>query len=515
MEKIIAYDLGTGGIKGVLYDAAGHLLADASCSYETYYPDAGWHEQAPEDWWDQFVNCTRSLTGRSGANPSDIVCLALSGHSCGAVPIDGEGRLLRKRTPIWSDMRSSAQAKRFLQNITLDDWYDITGANMPGTYSIFKIMWYMDNEPEIIKNAEKIIGTKDYINFMLTGNIVTDHSYASSNGVYDLYNFSNSDLLIRASGIDKRLLPEIIASTDLVGEVKEQAAMLTGLKQGTKVICGGVDNACMALGSGGIKNGRTYTNLGSSAWIAITTDKPLTDYKTYPNTFGHILPGKYVSAATIFSAGNSFRWVRDVLCADLVEESGVSGKDPYDLMMEEAAKSPVGANKLVFNPTLSMGTLLDYSVNTKGAFTGLDLRHTRADLLRAAVEGITIGLGRSLTELGKLHPITDEMLLVGGGSNSPLWMQIFADVYGMPIRKTDVGQNAGALGAAATAAVGTGIWDSFDIIDDIHRTERLVYPIEENVRKYRILAGVHDEVARLQGAIGDRLAAQDLVFQQK
>jgi len=507
MENIIAYDLGTGGVKGVMYDSVGRLLADSFFSYETWYPNTGWHEQAPDDWWNSFIKCTQDLIARAKTDPSDIACLALSGHSCGAVPIDKEGRLLRKRTPIWSDMRANVQAERFLKNISLDDWYDITGANMPGTYSVFKLMWYMDNEPDVIQNAFKIIGTKDYINFLLTGNIVTDHSYATSNGVYDLFTHSNSDLLIRASGIDRRLLPDIIASTDVVGAVTEQAAKATGLKQGVKVVCGGVDNACMALGSGGIQSGRTYTNLGSSAWIAITTDKPLIDHKIYSNVFGHILPGKYASAVTIFSAGNSIKWVRDVLCADIADRARTAGIDPYDLMMEEAEGSPLGANRLVFNPTLSMGTLIDYSVNTKGAFTGLELRHTRADLLRAAIEGVTIGLGRNLTELRRLYPISDEMLLVGGGSNSPFWMQIIADVYGMPIRKTDVGQNAGALGAAATAAVGVGIWDDLSIIDSIHKTERLVFPIEENVEKYRVLAAVHDEIARFQGAIGDRLSA--------
>ncbi|MDR1029208.1 MAG: pentose kinase [Clostridiales Family XIII bacterium] len=506
MEKIVAYDLGTGGIKGVLYDQNGLLLADVYRPYRTYYPHAGWHEQAPSDWWHMFIECTRDLLEKTSTNASDISCLALSGHSCGAVPIDGAGSLLRKHTPIWSDTRAKKQSERFLANIPFDDWYGITGANMPGTYTVFKIMWYMDNEPDMMRRVYKIVGTKDYINYLLTGTIATDHSYASSTGVYDLRSFANSDRLIEASGVDRRFLPDIIMATDSVGEVSDEAASLTGLRKGTTVICGGVDNACMALGSGGVRDGRIYTNLGSSAWIAITTGAPLIDHKIYTNVFSHILHGKYASAATIFSAGNAFRWVRDTFCADLTQQAEAAGKDVYDLMTESAARAPIGANKLIFNPTLSMGTPLDFGVHTKGAFAGLDLRHTLADILRASMEGITMGLGRNLKELQKQYRIADEMLLVGGGSNSQLWMQIFADIYGMPVRRTNVGQNAGALGAAATAAVGTGIWDDFSIIDKIHVTEHVAFPVPEHVEYYNRLAEIHKDVAQAQGAIGDRLA---------
>jgi xylulokinase len=322
--------------------------------------------------------------------------------------------------------------------------------------------------------------------------------------------FDYDEKLLRAAGIDRHLLPDIIPSTGVVGTLTTEASAITGLSRDTKVICGGVDNACMALGAMGIKNGRVYTNLGSSAWIAITTDKPLIDTRLYTNVFAHILPGMYTSAATIFSAGNAFRWLRDTVCPYLVEEAQTKESSAYELMTKLAEASPLGANKLIFNPTLAMGTMLDNSVNIKGGFIGIDLRHDIKDLIRAAMEGITLSLGRNLGELKKLYPIADEMLLVGGGSASDLWLQMFADIYNMKIVRTNVGQNAGALGAAATAAVGAGLWDDFAMMETIHKTEKRTMPIKENVKKYREIMKIYKLAARYLGYIGDKLDTLEL-----
>jgi xylulokinase len=181
--------------------------------------------------------------------------------------------------------------------------------------------------------------------------------------------------------------------------------------------------------------------------------------------------------------------------------------DVYDIISSMAARSPVGAGGLLFNPTLAMGSPLDQSVNTKGAFTGLDLKHGMNDLLRATLEGITLNLGMALNELKKMSSFSHEMLLVGGGSGSPIWRQIFADIYEMKIIRTNVGQNAGALGAAAVAAVGAGLWPSFERVEKLHEIEDTSIPILENVNKYREIMKVFQFVAGCQAEIGDRLAA--------
>ena len=368
-NRIISYDLGTGGNKASLYDFEGNCLTSVFIPYDTLYPRAGWHEQRPEDWWHAVVLGTRKLLEKTGEDRKNIECLAISGHSLGAVPVDKNGRLLRKTVPIWSDARAQEQARKFFANVDEHEWYMTTGNGFPAAlYAVFKIMWYMDNEPDIYRDTFKIIGTKDYINMKLTGVIRTDHSYASGSGVYDLKWNRYHDGYIGASGISADKLPEIVPSSEILGTVTPEASEETGLGTNARVVCGGVDNSCMALGAKNLEEGRVYTSLGSSAWIAVSSEDPILDLKARPYVFAHVIPGMYTSAVSIFSAGTSFRWLRDNICADLKMQELDGGKNTYAIMDELAGKSPVGANWLLFNPSLAGGTSQDASANLRGAF---------------------------------------------------------------------------------------------------------------------------------------------------
>jgi xylulokinase len=508
---IIAWDLGTGGNKAALYDVDGHCLAVSFVPYETRYPAPGWHEQRPLDWWNAVVESTRRLLARAEIDRSQIGCCGISGHSLGVVPLDREGRLLRESTPIWSDARPVAQAKRFFEQVGDGEWYRTTGNGFPPPlYAIFKIMWYRDNEPEMFRRIHKVIGTKDFVNYKLTGRIATDPSYASGCGAYDLFKWDYSDTLLAASGLQREILPDIVPSTEVIGELNAQVAEALGLPAGLKVIAGGVDNACMALGARNIAEGRVYNALGSSSWIAVSSERPVLDDDARPYVFAHVMPGMYTCAVSIFSAGTSFRWVRDQLCRNLVVQAEGQEADAYDLMTALAAGSPVGANKLLFNPSLAGGTALDGSPDIRGAYIGLDLGHTQADVIRAAMEGIAMGLRLALDRLRRLARLSDEMLIVGGGSRSRLWRQICADVYNLPIVKTDVDQHAAALGAAAVAAVGAGLWGDFAKIDEIHQVEDIVTPIPAHNAIYEKLLPIFARAARYQSELGEMLARLEI-----
>ena len=317
--KVIAYDLGTGGIKASLFSAAGEILKSVFISYPTHFPQPDWQEQAPDDWWNAVVRSTRELLKKSGVSPDEIVSLAISGHSLGVVPIGKQGQLLRRTTPIWSDQRAVREAEEFFSRTDYRAWYERTGNGFPpACYSVFKIMWYRTHEPEMFAAIDRVIGTKDYCNYRLTGRLCTDASYASGSGVFDLRAWEYEPAYIQAAGLDFSIFPEILPSDAVVGTLTEEAARETGLNPRTKVIAGGVDNSCMALGAGGIRAGEIYTSLGSSAWIAAIGDAPVIDFERKPYVFAHLIPGLYTSATCIFSAGNSFRWVRDTLCADLL-----------------------------------------------------------------------------------------------------------------------------------------------------------------------------------------------------
>lgn len=505
-QYILAYDFGTGGIKASLYNQEGHPISTSFYAYETLYPNVGWHEQKPSDWWEAICSSTKTLLRLSGANGSEIEALAISGHSLGVVPLDSQGRLLRDSVPIWSDTRAQKQADDFFSEYPKDKWYLKTGNGFPAhLYSAFKLMWYQKNEPEMFSKVATVLGTKDYLNYLLTGELLTDHSYASGCGFYDLKKNAYDHDLLHKMKLPIELFPSIVPSTTIIGTLQKEAAEALGLTPDIKVACGGVDNSCMALGARGIYDGRAYTSLGSSSWIAVTSHEPILDVTLSPFVFAHVIPNMYASATSIFAAGSSFQWVRNEICKDILNESS----NPYAIMNELAQQSPVGAHNLLFNPTLAGGTGSDKTPNMRGAYLGLTLKHTQADLIRASMEGISLSLRIALDYLKTLTTLKDEMLFVGGGANSPLWLQMFADIYNMDILKTTVGQEAGSLGAAAIAAVGCGMWQDFTPIDEIHELVSRNTPnpktnqtYEEMLRIYKIannyLADISDMLYEME-----------------
>ncbi|MDO4522132.1 MAG: FGGY-family carbohydrate kinase [Eubacteriales bacterium] len=485
MKKIIAWDLGTGGSKASLYTEDGTCIEKMFVSYDTFYPHQGWHEQKPEDWWNAIVKSTKALIEKSGVDKEDITCCGISGHSLGVVCIAEDGMLLNPSTPIWSDGRAVKQADKFFESYDQNTWYMKTGNGFtPAFYTAFKLMWYRDMQPELFEKIYKVIGTKDYVNFRMTGRLCTDPSYASGSGVWNLNDWEYDIELIDAMGFSQEIFPEVIPSTGIVGQILPEVAEEMGLSKNVQVVCGGVDNSCMALGAMAYKEGRVYNSLGSSSWIAVSTMEPVLDIKAKPYVFTHVVPGYFASALCVTAGGTAFRWLRDQMGREFIREGQEKGVDEYDLMTAEAEKSPIGANGLLFNPSLGGGMPMNKSYNLRGAFLGMDLMHTREDIIRSCMEGVTMGLRSCLDELKKITPIGDEVLLVGGGSKSKFWRQIYADIYKITVLKSDVDQQAAALGAAACAAVGTGLWDSFDKIDELHTIEERVRPIPEHVEKY-------------------------------
>jgi len=510
-KKIISFDLGTGGNKAFLYDLEGNCLASAFVPYLTQYPQVGWHEQRPLDWWNAVVESTRLLLKSSGVNIDEIACIGISGHSLGAVPLDKDGSVLRNETPIWSDIRAQEEAVDFFRQVDPDEWYLTTGNGFPAAcYTVFKVMWYKNHEPEMWKKVHRILGTKDYINFKLTGKILTDFSYASGTGIYDLKGWKYSQKFITASGIQAEVWPEIVPSTQILGKVLPEVAIQMGLSSDVLVVCGGVDNSCMALGAKNIRDGRVYTSLGSSAWIAVSSEQPVLDKKYKPYVFTHVMPNMFTSAVSIFSAGTSFSWVKDNICTDLIAEAEAANKDVYQLMNQVAEQAPLGSNRLLFNPSLAGGTSQDASVHIRGAYIGLDLKHGKPDLIRAAMEGIAMNLRLRLDLLRQYTRLDDEILFVGGGAKSRFNLGIFADVFNTRILKTNIDQDAAALGAAALAAVGCGLWPSFDKIDNIHKTVEVVEPDKDNNNKYEKLLPIFALSADYQAKISDAL--RDLVL---
>ncbi len=499
-KKIIAYDLGTGGLKASLFDKEGALIAFEFEYYQTYALAAHLQEQCPTDWWNAIVIATKKLIEKTGEDVNNIEALAISGHSLGVVPLGENGELLTDKTPIWSDKRAKKEADTFFEGTDYEKWYMSTGNGFPAEcYSIFKILWYKNNMPEMYAKIKCILGTKDYCNFLFTGNYATDYSYASGSGVYSLENRGYDEEYIKHAGIDKSILPNIIEAYDVVGTLTDEASEQTGLPKSVKVICGGVDNSCMALGAGGYKEGHTYTSLGSSAWIALSSYKPVLDFKTKPYVFAHVAKDMYASATCIFSAGTSLNWVLKNMFAEL-------GDNKFKALEEGARASTVGANGLFFNPSLAGGSMLEESPSICGAFAGLNLSHTKDDILRATLEGISLNLRVALDELKKAGSKIDSMLMVGGGAKDKFWLQLFADIYGLKCIKTSIDQECASLGAAALAAVGAGMWDNFDNIGLQHIPEAEYSPRADEQVAYNKVLAQFKELSHYMAKFGENIS---------
>lgn len=478
--NIIAYDLGTGGIKASLFNESGEPVASHFISYPTFFPQDKWHEQRPSDWWNGVCESTKALLGKSGTRPEEIACVALSGHSLVAVPLDENGELLTETVPIWSDTRASGCLEDFFSQLSYEDWYMATGNGDPAEcYSIVKLMWMKKHRPDIFKKTRMVLGSKDYINYKLTGIKCTDPSYASGFGTFNLLEWDYESRFFHAAGISRDIFPCIYPSDSVIGRITSEAAALTGLAEGTPVACGGVDNTCMALGECGIGEGKVYTSLGSSSWIAVTSTTPVLDLKTRPFIFAHAVKGYYTSGVSIFSAGNSFRWIRDHLCRDISND-----EDAYEKMNLMAKSVPVGSNGVFFNPTLAGGSTQEPSPDMKGGFVGLSLSNTREDLVRASMEGVAMALGEVLDILKLNVSLESEMLVCGGGSKSGLWREIIANVFNLDVVKTNVDQDAASLGAAALAANAIGIWNGYGKINEVHKTREVAKPVPAQVEQY-------------------------------
>jgi xylulokinase len=260
----------------------------------------------------------------------------------------------------------------------------------------------------------------------------------------------------------------------------------------------------MALGAGNLKEGDVYSSLGSSSWIAVTSHRPVLEVEARPFVFTHVVPEMFNSATSIFSAGTSLDWVRDQLCGNLRDDQ-TSPATHYDRMFELAALVPPGAHKLLFVPTLAGGTHFEGGPHVRGAFVGLDLSHTQADIIRATLEGIALGLRVAFDQLRRLTTVREELLLFGGGAQSSLWRQIFADVYCCAVVKSKIDRETAALGAGALAAVGSELWRDFSKILELRQIEDRSEPNPAHVAVYESLLPVFRRAAEDQRELGEMM----------
>jgi xylulokinase len=465
-QFILAHDLGTTGNKASLYNQEGQVLASSFYGYGTELPRVNWVEQNPEDWWQAVCVSTQQLLASAKVQPQDVACVAFSGQMMGCVAVDRQARPLRNAL-IWADMRAVEEAQTIIDGVGMERAYKITGHRASSSYSGAKILWIRNHQPDIFRQAHKFIHAKDFIVARLTGNFVTDYSDASGMNLYDLERCDWSDEILDAIHLDRSLLPELHASIDVVGEVTAAVAEQVGLAAGTPVVIGAGDGSCAATGAGVVREGSAYNYIGSSSWISLATREPIIDPTMRTFTWVHMVPGMFTPCGTMQAAGGSYQWLRDNI--GLPEKEAAAGLklSPYELMNLQAEGSPPGANGLLFLPYLMGERSPRWNPKARGGFIGLTMKHTRADMIRAGLEGITLNLRVILDTLREQGAQVESMRVIGGGARGRVWRQIMADIYGLPVLRPALLEEATSMGAAIAGGIGVGIFRDFSIAEKL------------------------------------------------
>ncbi len=461
MSVFLGIDIGTSGTKAVAIDPQGRVLGEALQEYPCYTPRPLWSEQNPEDWWQATLGTIRQAVARAGVEPEEVRGIGLSGQMHGSVFLDREHRVIRPAI-LWNDQRTAEECAEIEQRaggrealIKLVANPALTGFTAP------KILWLRKHEPEHYARVQQVLLPKDYIRFRLTGELASDLSDASGTLLLDVARRSWSRELLQRLELPPEWFPRCYESHEVTGTLRPEVAAELGLRPETVVVAGAGDCAAGAVGNGIVRSGVLSTSIGTSGVMFVHCDQVVIDPRGRVHTFCHAVAGKWHMMGVNLCAGGSLQWFRNQLCRALAAECSGSGTDPYELLGAEAAQVPPGAQGMVFLPYLSGERTPHADPQARGAFVGLTLAHGRGHLVRAIMEGVTFDLRDSLEILRELGVPVEEIRVSGGGSKSPLWRQIQADVFGQDVVRLAAEQGP-AYGVALLAAVGCGEYDSIE-----------------------------------------------------
>ncbi|WP_156761362.1 xylulokinase [Microbacterium karelineae] len=483
---LIAHDLGTTGDKASLHDETGRLIASTTASYPARFAAGGAAEQDPADWQRAVVDATRRLLAQTGVDPASVTGLVVSGQMMGAVLLDADYRPVRPAI-IWADTRAVAQTEQLVARVGEESAYRVTGHRLNPTYTLEKLMWVRDNEPDVWARVRHACVAKDVVVHWLTGRLATERSDASATNAYDQQAGRWSDEILQAAGVDPRILPEIVESTDVIGTLTEEAASATGLRRGTRVVMGGGDGPMAAVGAGVVApEDGAYVCLGTSSWVSVATGAPVLDPQMRTFTFNHIVPGMFAPTATMQAAGASVQWLSEILSGG---EDGAS----LDRLVREADGADAAQGGLFFLPFLLGERSPRWDPHARGAFLGIERHHTRAHMMRAVLEGVSYNLLQCIDAFRECGVAIDRIDAVGGGAQSDAWLQIMADMWGVTVRRRTIVEEANSLGAAITGAVGLGLVDGFGAARELSEVTAEFAPDPSRTAVYRERLPLFDE----------------------
>ncbi len=461
---LLGIDIGTSGLKCVLIDETGQLRASAFREYAPDLPKPGWAEQDPEVWMGATIAAVREVIEIGGIDHHSIAGLSFSGQMHSAVFLDRDRRVIRPAI-LWLDTRSAPEVTALSLKIDrsqLAAW--IGNPVMPG-FMLSSLLWVKAEEPATWDRLAHVLLAKDYVRLRLTGEFATDYSDASSTAMLDVQHRMWCNELVRAVDIPLDLLPPLRSSSEIAGHLLPELANALNLPAGLPVMCGAGDQEAQAIGNGIIRSGLLSSTIGTGGQLFAPIDRYRFDPQLRIHTFCHAISPQstgdssahkarndtcpwHWQAATL-TAGASLRWLRDEV---------LGGRYSYQELAEAAASIEPGAEGLLFHPYLAGERTPHMDPNMRGSFTGLALHHTWKHIARAVMEGVVFSLFDGLELMRDLGAHFDQVIASGGGTKHPLWLQLQANVYDMPVRTTQTPE-AAAFGAALLAGVGAGVFE--------------------------------------------------------
>ena len=445
---LLGVDIGTSSCKTALFDPEGKVVAQGGCEYPVSYPRKGWAEQDPARWWDGVCRAVREMVSDNGIDPAEIAGIGTDGQSWSAIALDRDGNVLCP-TPIWTDTRSEEICRETADRLTAEKLFDLCGNPAKPGYTWPKILWYRKHRPEVFEKTEKILQSNSYIVYRMTGEITQDLSQGYGLACFDMRKGCWDEDMCEALGIPRKLLPEIAPCHQIVGRLTGEAAKQMGLREGIPVAAGGLDAACGTLGAGVVSPGQTQEQGGQAGGMSICIDQYAADPRLILGF--HVVPGRWLLQGGTTGGGGALKWLRETMCPEL----------SFAEMSALAETAEPGSGGVTFLPYMAGERSPIWDPNACGVFFGLNFGVTRAQMIRACMEGVAYSLRHNLETAAEAGARADVLRAMGGSANSRIWTQIKADVTGCGI-EVPGSDTATTLGAAMLAGVGTGVWQDFE-----------------------------------------------------
>ena len=502
--SLMGIDVGTTGCKVVAFDEGGNVLAQAGREYPLLSPNPGWYELDPEQVWSYIRECLRAVNTQLRHDP--VTALSLSSQGEAMVPVSADGRVLAK-SPVSSDRRNAKQTAEMEAALGRERIFALTGQPMSTIYTLPKLLWWRDNAPEILDEAWKFLCYVDFVAFKLGVEPVIDYSMAARTLAFDYRTEDWSDELLAAGHIRRDQLSRPRPSGEIIGEIPRALAAELGFSGAVKVVTGGHDQPAGALGAGVLQPGTAMLAIGTTEALVAVTEKPRKPMLAYNvSCYHHAAPGSFIALSGNQTGGRLLRWYREELAAAERAIAAETGRDVYDVIIEQIDDAP---GDMILLPYFVGSGMLHDDPSATGVVIGLSFDSKRADIVRAILEGLTYEQALCIRLLNEAGVDVNRIRAIGGGSRSERWMQIKADITGLPVSVIHTSE-AASLGVALLAGCATGVYGGLeDAAAQLIKVRKTFYPRPERAAHYQRQLTLYSELYTALRPIYAAMAADD------